>query len=240
MPSMNGSLRLPFSEKTHCPAAVIQVDTNACMCRVVLHSCAGDSFSVPFRQQVVSYLSGLLLLVVVPMVILKVRYGDDLSRYGIAVGDVSFGMRSLFWTLAIAAIFFYQGASRPEMWAEYPQVYQGLSQDDIRRHFTWSGFMQYELLYAFYFFTIEWVFRGLLLSTMRRIMRDSTAVLVCMLPYTVWHLPKPSVECLTTLIWGITAGATVIRSGSIWYTTAAHWSLNVFMDITILWYRGIV
>ena len=66
------------------------------------------------------------------------------------------------------------------------------------------------------------------------------AILIQMLSYTAWHLPKPFPELIGTPLRGFAVAAVTLRVGSVWYVFLAHWLLNIFLDTMILVQRGVI
>src|SRR5262249_49379618 len=97
----------------------------------------------------------------------------------------------------------------------------------------------YELIYASFFFIIEFVFRGYMLFGLRERF-GLYAILIQMLSYTAWHLPKPVTELIGTPVWGFAVAVVTLRVRSLWYVFLAHWLLNIFLDTMILVNRGII
>jgi len=109
----------------------------------------------------------------------------------------------------------------------------------MKREFSWQVFIAYELVYASFFFVVEFIFRGYMLFGLREKFGEY-AVLIQMLSYTAWHLPKPVTELIGTPLWGFAVAAVTLRLNSLWYVFMAHWLLNVFMDTLILFRQGVL
>lgn len=190
-------------------------------------------------RQLISFASGMLLLVAVPFALIRLRFKERLHAFGLGRGDVRLGVTFASVLFAISLLPFLFASRDQGMWREYPLVYQGMTPEQLRQGFSWSSFVVYELLYSTFFFVIEFIFRGYLLFGLRKWI-GNYAVLVQLLPYTVWHLPKPFVELIGTPLWGIAVAAISLRVGSIWYVFFVHWLLNVLMDTCILLHRGVI
>jgi len=190
-------------------------------------------------RQLLSYGSGLVLLVAVPFLLIRFRFKERLSDYGLGRGDMRLGLVFTATLIVTCVVPFTFASNDKSMWQEYPLLYQGLSVEQMRAQFQWSSFVAYELVYASFFFIIEFIFRGYLLFGLRERF-GQYAVLVQMLSYTAWHLPKPITELVGTPIWGFAVAAVTLRLGSLWYVFLAHWLLNVFMDTLILAHQGVL
>ncbi len=198
-----------------------------------------DPSQAGFRLQLISILSGFVLLGIIPMLMIRFVFKQSFREYGLGLGNVRLGMKMF---LIIAVIWFpltYFSARRPELSREYPLIYQGLSSAQIKAVFRWRTFIAFELLYSLFFFTVEFIYRGYMLLGLEKRF-GNYAVLIQMIPYTLWHLPKPTTELLATPPWGFAVGALGLRIRSMWYAFAVHWLANVIMDILILHHRGVI
>jgi hypothetical protein len=199
---------------------------------------------IPWDYELISFLAGAFLLVVVPMIIIKYGFHQSLSDYGLGMPPK--GRRALaFWTFIILMLIclpvFYFGAQDEGMRQVYPffKSFTGAEQ-----------FLIYELSYLPFFIAIEFIFRGYLLFGLWGVRDDEInnsaggvpgvlqfgkyALLISMLSYTAWHLGKPIPELWGTLVWGLAAGTLAYTCRSIWPVVLAHWLLNVFIDAVII------
>jgi hypothetical protein len=201
---------------------------------------------VPWDQEWLSFLAGFALVVLVPIVLIKLVYRQDLRDYGLGLPPKDrrgLALLSAAILLIVSLPAFYLGTRDPGMRATYP-LYRG--------PFGGVGqFALYEAGYLLFFVAIEFVFRGYLLFGLYQA-RDRDALpgthgipgpfvfgyyasLISMLSYTAWHLGKPVPELWGTLVWGIATGTVVLASRSIWPVVVVHWVLNVFLDAVITW-----
>jgi membrane protease YdiL (CAAX protease family) len=197
-----------------------------------------DVATAGFRREMVSYLTGFTLLVVVPLVLIRYRFKEPFRAYGLGLGDVRLGLLFMFGFIALTLVPFYLTAKNPAMWSEYPLLFRGMTDAQIKAQFSWSSFVTYELMYALFFFVIEFIFRGYLLFGLEPQLGPLT-VLIQLLPYCTWHLAKPLPELIPTPIWGLAVAAITLRVRSLYYIFVAHWLLNVFLDGAILHFRGV-
>jgi hypothetical protein len=198
---------------------------------------------IPWDQELISFWSGAVLLVVVPILLIKFGFKQSLSDYGLGLPRRNRRRLALWTFLALTLVSlpaFWLGSRDPTMRSVYP----------FFRNFSSAGqFLLYELTYFPFFLAIEFIFRGYLLFGLAGV-RDREvagasggvpgalyfhryALLIQMLSYTAWHLGKPVPELWGTLVWGLAAGATAYAVGSIWPVVLSHWLLNVFIDALI-------
>ena len=200
-----------------------------------------------WRDQLISFATGFILLVVIPCCIIKFRFKESLSEYGLGWPKerIKLGLFALAVTVAIALPLFWIGTLNPEMQKEYPLF----GKEAITQL---GSFIIYELVYFLFFVVIEFIFRGYLLFGLYGI-KDLEAlrgvkgikgplvfglyaILIQMLAYTMWHIYKPMPEYFGALVWGVAVAAVALKIRSIWPIIIAHWLLNVFLD-TVLWLR---
>jgi hypothetical protein len=189
-------------------------------------------------QELISFAVGFGLLVVIPILLIRFRYYQPLSDYGLALPAA--GRRRL--SLLVFAVL--MGAGLPLFWA-------GSRDAGMRALYPLSGrlqgwdFVYYELASLLFFMTIEFTFRGYLLFGLLQTSASGDrrqggparlrqyAILVPMLAYTAWHLGKPIPELWGTPVWGFATGVAAVSTRSIWPIVLAHWLLNVYMDALI-------
>lgn len=198
---------------------------------------------IPWDQELISFWLGAVLLVVIPILVIKFKFRQPLSDYGLGFppkGRRAFAGWTFLTLMAIGIPIFWLGSKDPSMRQVYP----------LFRPFSNRGeFLLYELSYLPFFIAIEFIFRGYLLFGLAGIMDDEVknmggspgifyfgkyALLIQMLSYTAWHLGKPLPELWGTLVWGLAAGAMAYAGRSIWPIVLSHWLLNVMLDALIV------
>ena len=201
---------------------------------------------IPWDNELISFWSGCLLVVIIPALLIKFAYKQPLSAYGLG-----FVPRDR-WRLAVQTFVlltllslpaFVLASKNADMRATYP----------FYRPFNNVGeFLLYELTYLPFFVAIEFIFRGYLLFGLADIGEQKArargvaaaagtafyfgryALLIQMLSYTAWHLGKPLPELWGTLIWGLAAGVMAYTIRSIWPVVLSHWLLNVIFDAIVI------
>ncbi len=199
---------------------------------------------VPWDQEWISFFIGFVVVVLIPCALIKWRFKQHLSAYGLRwprPNKMRFAVISALIILIASAVGFLFATGNPAMRAAYP-LYRG----DLSNN---TNFAIYELGYFLFFVAIEFIFRGYLLFGLYGI-KDSEsaeevqgspgplvfgyyAILISMLSYTAWHIGKPIDEAWGTVVWGLVTGAVVLESGSILPIILVHWLLNVFLDLAI-------
>jgi hypothetical protein len=200
---------------------------------------------IPWDQEWISFAIGAVLLILIPVILIKRVFKQDLRDYGLGPprpGRWGLTLLSGFLLLVVSAPAFWLGAQNEGMRGTYPF---------FRGDFQGTGeFLIYQLGYLLFFIVIEFVFRGYLLFGLFNL-RDTDvlpgvkgirgplvfgyyAIFISMLSYTAWHLGKPIPELWGTLVWGIAAGTLALACGTIWHIIAVHWLLNALLDWLII------
>jgi membrane protease YdiL (CAAX protease family) len=197
---------------------------------------------IPWDRELISFLGGALLLVVMPVLIIRFYFKQPLGNYGLLLppkGKRKAGVIIFLVFMAITSVSMYVAAGNQDMQALYPfyKTFTGIPQ-----------FMLYELCYFPFFLVIEFVFRGYLLfgvadnpitatsnnTTSNTVYLRAYAIIISMLAYNTWHLGKPLTELWSTPIWGFVAGVVTYTLRSIWPVLIVHFLMNVLLDAFIL------
>ena len=209
------------------------------------------TFGLPWGKQLVSFVAGFVLMVIIPGLIVKVGFKENLKDYGLGLPakDQRQKARVAFLSLlGIASVLVVFAAFDKDMQREYPLFVQRTG-DQPWTITRWWEFVLYELVYLLFFITIEFSFRGYLLFGLNSIRVECKAgnsqpisvprfglyaILIQMLAYTTWHYGKPVPELIGSLVWGICVAAIALRIRSIWPIIISHWLYNILLDL-ILW-----
>jgi hypothetical protein len=202
---------------------------------------------IPWDRELISFIGGAILLVIIPLLIVKFILKEKLNRYGIGLpekGKRTTGLLTYLFLVVVLAPVFYFTSKQASMQAVYP----------FFKNFTSvTEFLIYELTYFPFFITIEFIFRGYLLFGLddihdtfvhnnreKNIHFIGFGLIIQMLAYTMWHMGKPMPELWGTPVWGLCTGIMTYHLKSIWPVTLAHWSLNIFLDGMILYHMHIL
>ena len=209
------------------------------------------TFGLSWGEQLVSFLVGFILVVVIPCLIIKFKFKERIRDYGLGLPPKDQRRKTgvVFWSLlGITSVFVFIASFDKSMQHEYPLFVQREGEIIIWTMNSWLDFIVYELVYLIFFITIEFAFRGYLLFGLHsiRISKNNEpkritpslrfgfyAILIQMLAYTTWHYGKPVSEMVGTIIWGICVAAIALRIKSIWPIIIPHWLYNLFLDLLI-------
>jgi len=207
---------------------------------VVFYAIFGPIFNynpwLDYWQYIFQFLMTMVLFFVIPFLIVKYYFKEDFRDYGLRTGNKKLGiilMIPLSVLLFIVAIFASQDLI---LQSEYPlSKLVGTN---------WAVFFYYEAMYFFYFYAYESMMRGYLQWGLKR--EDSTwkGILVILIIQTaittLFHIGKPISEIMLALVLGPVLGYAALKLGSIWYGMILHFVINIFNDLFILYWLGML
>lgn len=210
------------------------------------------TFNLPWGKQLISFIVGFILMVVIPCLIIIYKFKENPKDYGLGLPEKDQQQKALvafFSLLGTALVLVFFASFDKGMQNEYPLFAQRFNGQITWTITRWWEFIIYEFVYLLFFITIEFAFRGYLLFGLNSIrikynLRNRKrvtiqrfgiySVLIQMLVYTTWHYGKPVPEMIGTIIWGVCVAAIALRIKSIWPIIISHWLYNIFLDL-LLW-----
>jgi membrane protease YdiL (CAAX protease family) len=185
-----------------------------------------------FRAAISYFLTFFLLLLGIPLLIILFS-GNSLKPFlglvGFSWGNTSAGLILIATGIPLTLLAAVLGCRDPELARFYP-----LSKLACQNP---KHFILYELLYlVFYYFTWEFVFRGLLFFPLLNQVGLPLALSIQTIISTLYHIGHPDKEILGALAGGYIYGLAALASGSFFYTFFLHALLGISTD-TILCFR---
>lgn len=159
-------------------------------------------------------LERLVLFGVVPLLVVVLAFRDRPGRYGLALGRWRVGLPLAVAGTAVVAPVVLWLASRPEFAAYYgpsrasPAEVLATNLLDLP--------------------ATEFLLRGFFMFTLLRAV-GPIAVVLATVPFAFSHLGKPEIELLSTFFGGVAYGWLDWRTGSIWWSAAAHVTLATLL-----------
>ena len=152
-------------------------------------------------------LERVVLFLLAPVLIVALAFRDRPLAYGLRLGNWR-------WGLGLAAI----GCA-----VMTPIVIAAGSSADFRSFYAVSAASVGDLAITHVLDLVptEFLFRGFLMFTLLRAI-GPLGILVAQLPFVFAHLGKPEIELFSTLFGGSVFGWLDWRTGSIWWSAAAH------------------
>jgi membrane protease YdiL (CAAX protease family) len=199
-----------------------------------VHHYPRPAHGLAWFQELVSFVAGFALLVLVPLALIRYGLRRPFADFGLGLPPPGRRREAAVVTVVLLAasipsmVFAARDAAMRGVYPFCPQFSSPLD------------FASYEVAYLLFFVAIEFMFRGYLLFGLAE--RDgegragtlgASSVHVSALTYTVWHHGKPLMESGGTLLWGVVTGALVLRMRSIWPVVLVHWTMNVVLDLLI-------
>ena len=175
------------------------------------------------------YLGDFITLFIIPFLIIKLYLKENMTNYGITLGDADAGLKItlLFLLIMIPIIWFV--TAEPAFALTYPLLYQARD--------SWEIFFVYELGLFFYLFAWEFIWRGFMLFGLKEKF-GFYAVIIQMIPFLILHYGKPDIETIGAIIGGIALGILAYRTRSIYYCVITHAGIMFSIDlISTLRYR---
>ncbi|MDY6970539.1 MAG: CPBP family intramembrane glutamic endopeptidase [Spirochaetota bacterium] len=168
---------------------------------------------------------------VIPAVIIKYLYKENLSDYGLRI-DRSPKILFLYLVMFFAVFpFVYAASQNPGFIRTYP-FYKYAAQ-------SWNQLIIWESAYALQFFSLEFFFRGFILYTFARYI-GAYAIFFMSVPYTMIHFQKPFPETLGAIFAGVFLGTLALRTRSIFGGVIIHIAVAWSMDLTALFQKGLL
>lgn len=177
------------------------------------------------------FLSAALLLGALPVAVARGVTRRPLGALGLGVGRWREGLRWVALGVPLACAAAWIAAGDPAMRAVYP-LYPRVGS-------TAPGFAAYALLQLLYYGAWEVLFRGVLLFGLERHIGGRAANLVQTALSVTAHFGRALPETAAALPAGLVFGAVALRTRSVWYGAAIHWTVGVTMDGLILRGAGI-
>lgn len=194
---------------------------------VVAVPAAGDG--VPVTGQTLPaplhYLAAAVLLGLIPAALALRLTGKSPRDLGLGAGRPRLGLAWLAVGLPLAALGGRIGAGSAVMQAVYP-LQPGLA--------TLPDFVVHSLASLLYYSAWEILFRGVLLLGLEDRLGGTGANGLQTVLSVVAHFGRPATETFAALPAGLIFGSIALRTRSVWYVVAIHWTTAVSTDWFLL------
>jgi len=167
--------------------------------------------------------------VLLPMLVIRVALGESPLEHGLRLND-SFKHWRYYALLGAVMAAMAVIASFSEVFLNTYPFYHLAGR-------SWSDLLLWELIYVSQFFCIEFFYRGFILRGLQPSL-GIASIYVSSLVYLTIHLPKPFMECVGSLFFGLILCLLASLSRSIWGGVFVHVCLAVSMDLLALLQRG--
>jgi membrane protease YdiL (CAAX protease family) len=178
-----------------------------------------------FYSAIYEYLAAFLLMFVVPSLVVKLAFRQDLREFGVRLGDARYGFRFVAAALPFSLLLAYVASLDPAIQAEYP-----LAKSTMQHVFL---FLVVELFYLLYYLGWEFLFRGFMFFGLEERHGALLAILVQMIPSTIVHIGKPATESFAAIAAGLAFGYLAVRTRSILYPLLLHAAVGISTDVFV-------
>ena len=207
---------------------------------VVFNLIFGPAFNnnpwIDFWQYIFQFSMTVVLFFFIPFLIVKYSFKEDFRDYGLRAGNKKMGI--ILTILLVIGVVIMAFFTSQEAWIQSEYPLSKLVGEN------WLIFVYYEAMYFFYFYAYEVIMRGYLQWGLLKENTKIKGIIVILILQTaistLFHIGKPIEEITTALVFGPILGYAAIKLDSIWYGMIIHFVMNVFMDIFILLWLGML
>lgn len=136
-------------------------------------------------------------------------------------------LKTYLLLLCIMLPFIALASSNPTFLEQYPRAFKAMKNPESR---TLVGWLSFEILYAFDFFSTEFFFRSFLILAFVRL-SGVHAIIPAACFYCCIHLDKPLAEAVSSFFGGWLLGIISYYSKSIWGGLLIHVGIAWFMEL---------
>ena len=182
-------------------------------------------WNADFYGTVYEYSAAFLLMFLIPFTIVRVGFRTGLGELGFRTGDVRYGLRFLAVAAPLFLLSAYLGSGDAAMQAEYPLAKSVTGHAPL--------FFVVELFYLIYYFSWEFLFRGLMLFGLEKRFGAAAAILIQTIPSAIVHIGKPASESFAAIFAGLLFGFLAIRTRSFLYPLILHAVIGIGTDLFV-------
>ena len=176
------------------------------------------------------FASDFITLFILSILIIKFILKEELTDYGIQIGDFKVGLIVSAIFLGVMLLIIWFVSATPDFSEKYPHLLSTRS--------SWGVFYIYELGMLLYLISWEFIWRGFMLFGLKGKF-GYYSVLIQMIPFVILHNGKPVPETFGAIVGGIALGVLAFRTNSIYYCVITHMGVMFTIDIiSTLRYRA--
>lgn len=176
-----------------------------------------------------------LLRLVVPILIVKAAFRRPLKEFGYSFKgsfDLWYVYLGLF-LLVLPAVWW--AGHLPAFQQKYPLGKALIENGQMPLQL----FLVYQLFYGLVFISGESFWRGYIIFGLKPYV-GLYAIPIMILPYVMGHFGKPAPETFGAIATGAVLGYLALRHGNFWLGVVVHWGVAIVMDLTAIYFRGVV
>jgi membrane protease YdiL (CAAX protease family) len=169
-----------------------------------------------------------VLLGIVPVLVVKLVLREQLTDYGVQVGNWRFGAICCALVVPLVVVIGYGSAQSPEFQAMYPI-------NPVARQSV-TALIWHLVGQLFWYAAWEFHFRGFLQHALQKSSGVTVGIWIQTLASTLAHFGRPDAEVFASIIAGVLWGALAWRTRSILSGLFQHWLLGASLDVFL--FRG--
>jgi uncharacterized protein len=198
--------------------------------RANLQSFVPSGFDVLLAEFLYWFTSDFITLFVLPLIIIRFVFKENLYDYGLQFGDIKIGIKLSAIFLIVMTPILWMVSSTDGFIQKYPHLPAARE--------SWNIFFVYESGMLLYMFAWEFIWRGFMLFGLKEKF-GFYAVLIQMIPFVILHNGKPELETFGAIAGGIALGILALRTKSFYYCVIVHIGVMFLIDfISALRFRS--
>jgi membrane protease YdiL (CAAX protease family) len=176
------------------------------------------------------FIGDFFTLFILSALIIKFVLNENLSDYGLKLGDVKAGLWFSLIFIAVMIILTWFVSATPAFAEKYPLLNSSKK--------SWGIFLIFEAGMLVYMIAWEFIWRGFMLFGLEKKF-GYYSVLIQMIPFVILHNGKPFLETFGAIFGGIALGILALRTRSVYYCIITHLGVMYSIDlISALRYRA--
>jgi membrane protease YdiL (CAAX protease family) len=173
----------------------------------------------------------LFVYLVVPMLLVKFLFREQLSAYGWQMKGAfkDWWLYAVMLVIMLPLVIYF--SSTTSFQSRYP--FYNPSHDE-----SMTPFLIWEIMYFAQFVGLEFFFRGFMTLGLKKRF-GFYSIFIMTIPYCMIHFGKPMPETFGAIAAGFVLGMLAMKSRSIFMGVLIHYSVAITMDLCALWRKGI-
>ncbi len=190
---------------------------------------SNSNFDYELTGNLYWFLSDIILLLVIPVLIIKLFFKENLKDYGFNLLNSKTGIKWILFSFIFFVIVIWFVSSTESFQNFYPQV--SSSKENL------TIFLIFEISLLIYLFAWEFIWRGFMLFGLEEKF-GLHSIFIQMLPFVILHNGKPVLETFASIFGAILLGFLALKTRSYIYGVIIHFLLIFNMDlISLLRYK---
>ncbi|MDR2641878.1 MAG: CPBP family intramembrane metalloprotease [Planctomycetaceae bacterium] len=179
-------------------------------------------------------ISAFILFGIIPILIVKFVFHENLSDYGLRIGEVVRTFRSFCIAFPLVTVIAIMAGNSDLFHNVYPFNF-GLRRCNLSDELSYEIFLIHAFLYLGYYFGWEFMFRGFMQHGLSTKCGIGIAILMQTITSVMLHFGHPTGEIFGSICAGLAWGYLAYRSRSILSGFAQHATLGIVLDWKLIY-----